>query len=145
MPLAVVLVGACTIRFEPPAEAAPHATLVFPRSGAGTAPGMLLEPVEINELPRPRGGSGDRLRIPPGEARLLLRAAAEDMHGVCRLGFPAVAGETYQLAVSSGGEAFTIRVSRDGELLAECVAPKSISPTPLSVPRLIPAFPDRRS
>lgn len=145
-PLVVALVGACTLRFEPPAEAALHATLAFPPFGAGSAPGVLLEPLEINDLPRPRDWSGDRLRIPPGEARLLLRAAMDDLHGACRLRFPAVAGETYLLGVGAGGgEAFTIRASRDGEVLEECVAPKSVSPTPLSVPQLIPPFPDRRS
>jgi hypothetical protein len=144
-PLTVALVGACALRFEPPAEAALHATLAFPQSGAGTVPGVLLEPLEINGLPRPRDWSGDRLRMPPGEARLLLRAAMDDVHGACKLRFPAVAGETYQLSVSLRGEAFSIRASRDGKMLSECIAPQSVSPTPRSVPRVIPAFPDDRS
>lgn len=136
--LSAALASACATRFQPPQGAEPHATLALPALGTPTA-GMVVEPVAINGLPRPQYWTDEGIRVPPGELRLSVRAAAENLHGTCSLSFAALEGERYHLDARSGDDAFTIRASRDGRVLSECVAAKTLSPTPLRVPGVIPA------
>jgi hypothetical protein len=135
--LSCALAGACATRFQPPGAAEPHATLVLPALSPPTA-GMVVEPAEINGLPRPQHWSDAGLRVPPGELALRVRAAVENQHGICLLRFPAVAGETYRLDARAADEVFTIRALLDGQALAQCEAPRMLSPTPQGVPGVIP-------
>lgn len=136
--LSVTLAGGCVTRFQPPPASAPHATLAFPSQGEGAAVGILVEAVEVNELARPQTLILKELRVPPGEVRLLARAAQQNLHSTCELRFPAVMGETYVIDARHQDDAFVILALRDGQALAECAAAKTVSPTPLRV-RGVPA------
>lgn len=129
--LSVSLAGGCVTRFQPPPDSAPHATLAFPSQGEGAAVGILVEAVEVNELARPQTLILKHLRVPPGEVRLLARAAEDNQHGTCELRFPVAAGETFEIDARRQSDAFIILASRDGRALTECEAAKEVSPTPL--------------
>lgn len=135
--LSSALAGGCATRFQPPLEAEPHATIVVPALGSPTA-GMVVEPAEINGLPRPQHWGDAGLRVPPGALELRVRAAVENQHGICLLRFPAVAGETYRLEARAAEEVFTIRALHDGQALSQCEARRMLSPTPQGVPGVIP-------
>lgn len=128
------LAGGCATRFREPPESAPHATLIFPSQGYGAPVGVVLEPVEINDQARPQALVFERLRIPPGELRLLARAAEDNLHGTCLLRFPAVAGEAYEVDARSIDDAFAIRVVHNGLALSECRGTRQLSPTPRRLP-----------
>lgn len=136
--LSAMLTGGCVTRFQPPPASAPHATLVFPSQDEGAAVGILVEAVEVNELARPQTQILKHLRVPPGEVRLLARAAEDDQHGTCELRFPAVAGESYQIRARHQDGNFVILASLDGRAITECEAAEMISPTSLRV-RDVPA------
>jgi hypothetical protein len=89
--------------------------------------------VEVNELARPQSLILKQLRVPPGEVRLLARAAEDYQHGTCELRFPAVAGESYEIDAGRRDGNFVIVASRDGRSITECEAAGTISPTPLRV------------
>lgn len=135
--LSGVLAGGCASRFQPPGAGEPHATLALPALGSPTA-GMVVEPAEINGLPRPQHWSEAGLRVPPGELALRVRAAVENQHGICLLQFAAVAGETYRLEARAAEEVFTIRALHNGHALSQCEARRMLSPTPQGVPGVIP-------
>lgn len=136
--LSVMLTGGCVTRFQPPPASAPHAMLAFPSQDEGAAVGILVEAVEVNGLARPQTLILKHLRVPPGEVRLLARAAEDDRHGTCALRFLAVAGESYQIGALHQDGNFVVLASRDGRAIAECAAAETISPTPLRV-RGVPA------
>ena len=99
---------------------------------------ILVEAVTVNELARPQSLIVRHLRVPPGELRLLVRAAEDNLHGTCALRFPAAAGETYEIGARHQNDTFVIVASHDGRLLTQCAAAEMISPTPLRV-RGVPA------
>lgn len=136
--LSASLAGGCVTRFQPPPASAPHATLAFPSQGEGAAVGILVEAVDVNELARPQALILKHLRVPPGEVRLLARAAEDNQQGTCELRFVAAAGEIYEIDARRQSDAFIILALRDGRSLAECEAAGTISPTPLRV-RGVPA------
>jgi hypothetical protein len=137
--LSAALAAGCATRFQPPDHATPHARLAFPSQHEQHATGMYLEPLEFNGALRPRYWTQDEFRVPAGELRLLVRAARENQQAACPLSFPVAAGETYELGARAGEEDFTIHASRDGHVVAECVGPSMILPTPLRLPGVVSA------
>ncbi len=136
--LAVVLASGCATRFEEPAASAPHAVLTFPTQDEQWAAATFLEPVEFNGVPRPRRWMRESFRVPPGELRLGIRAAFENLQGTCQLVFPVAAGETYAVEARYAERIFMIRATRDGREVAACESPSSLLPTPLGMPPRVP-------
>lgn len=136
--LAVTLAGGCATRFEEPEASAPHATLAFPTQAEQWAAFTFLEPVEFNGVARPRRWLRESFRVPPGELRLVMRAAFENLQGTCELVFPVAAGETYAIDARFAEDVFLIRALRDGRELAACESPSSLLPTPLGMPPMVP-------
>jgi len=132
--LSAALAAGCAARYAQPDASAPHAIVTFPSQAQQAGAFLFLEPVEFNGVPRPRNWMRDSFRVPPGELRLLVRAARESLQGTCLLTLPVLEGETYAVEAEAGPDAFTIRASRDGRLIANCDAPKTLLPTPLSSP-----------
>jgi hypothetical protein len=132
--LCAILATGCAARYQQPEPSAPHAIVAFPSQAEQWGAALFLEPVEFNGVPRPRDWMRDSFRVPPGELRLRVRAAQENMQGTCLLMFPALEGETYAVDAGSAPDTFTIRASRDGRLIADCDAPKTLLPTPLGSP-----------
>lgn len=132
--LSAILATGCAARYQQPEPSAPHAIVTFPSQAEQWGASLFLEPVEFNGVSRPRDWMRDSFRVPPGELRLLVRAAREDRQGTCLLIFPVTPGESYAVHAESGPDAFTIRAARDGRLIANCDAPKTLLPTPLGSP-----------
>lgn len=132
--LAAALAAGCATRFQQPDVAAPHAVVAFPSQEDQRSSGMFLEPMTFNGVLRPQNWLVDSFRVPPGKVELLLRAAQENLQGTCMLGFAAVEGETYAVGAQFLDETFTMRASRDGRTVAECVSPATILPTPQRIP-----------
>lgn len=124
----------CATRFQQPDPAVPHAVLALPSQAAQWDSRMFFEPVEFNGLAQPRDWLLERLRIPPGEFRLLARVAGEALQGTCLLQFTAVAGETYRLDAALVEDTFTIKALNGGQTVASCDAPATVLPTPARVP-----------
>lgn len=133
MLLSAVATG-CAARYQPPAPGDRHALLVLPSPEAQLDRGMFLEPLAMNGLTRPRNWLVERFRVPPGQFRLLARAAQDAVQGSCLLQFDAVAGETYLLDAERVDGMFTLSVSHGGEVVAECSAPATVLPTPARIP-----------
>jgi hypothetical protein len=136
--LPAVLAVACAARFVEPAADAPHASLAFPAQEAQIDSGLFLEPLEVNGIPRPRQWLRETFRVPPGELQLEVRAAREAEQGTCLLGFQAVAGVTYQVTAEDLDDAFGLRVTQIDRPVAECSGEKTVLPTPMGIPGLIP-------
>jgi len=132
--LSAALAAGCAARYEQPDASAPHAIVAFPSQAQQAGSFLFLEPVEFNGVPRPRNWMRDSFRVPPGELRLLVRAARESLQGACLLTFPVLEGETYAVEAEAGPDAFTIRASRDGQTISTCDSPKTVLPTPLGLP-----------
>lgn len=132
--LSGILATGCATRFEQPEPSAPHAVVAFPSQAEQWGASLFLEPVEFNDVPRPRDWMRERFRVPPGELRLRVRAARENLQGTCLLIFPVLEGETYAVDAESAPDAFTIRASREGRLIANCDSPKTLLPTPPGSP-----------
>lgn len=131
--LSAVATG-CAARYQPPAPGDRHALLALPSQEAQLDRGMFLEPVALNGLTRPRNWLVESFRMPPGQFRLLARAAQDAVQGSCLLQFDAVAGETYLLDAERVDGMFTLSVSHGGEVVAECSAPATVLPTPARIP-----------
>lgn len=129
--LSAALAGGCATRFLPPEASESHGTLDFPSQSRQLDSGLFIEPLEFNELPRPRTWVGQDFRVAPGELRLVARAARESLQGQCQLRFRVAEGESYRVEAEAGEEVFTIRVSHDGRPVAECAGPATVLPTPL--------------
>ena len=136
--LAVALASGCATRYEPPAASAPHAIVAFPSQSEQWGAALFLEPVEFNGVPRPRDWMREQFRVPPGELRLKVRAAQENLQGTCLLSLAVVEGETYAVAARFADDGFSIRASREGEVVSECRSPATVLPTPLSGPPGVP-------
>jgi hypothetical protein len=136
--LSVVLATGCATRYEPPDASAPHAIVAFPSQAEQWGASLFLEPVEFNGVPRPRDWMREYFRVPPGELRLRVRVARENLQGTCLLSFSVVAGETYAVDARSADGGFELRASREGEVVSECGSPATVLPTPLSGPPGVP-------
>ena len=136
--LAAILLAACVTRFEEPGPLEPQGTLSFPSQEEQWFAGVFLAPLEFNGSARPRHWIRPRFAVPPGLLKLRLRAARENLQGSCQLSFGVEAGATYEVDAISGEDEFTIRVARQGRILAQCVAPASVLPTPLGPPPGVP-------
>jgi hypothetical protein len=138
--LSVALAGGCATRYQQPEVSAPHGTLVFPSQEEQRTTGVFMEPMEFNGVLRPRYWvTHEEFRVPPGELRLLIRAARSNKQGRCLLSFPVAVGRTYELDARHDEDAFTIRAMHHGEAVAECEGPQTILPTPQRIPGVIPA------
>lgn len=138
--LFAALFTGCAARFEQPDASAPHAIVAFPSQAQQAGSFLFLEPVEFNGVPRPQDWMRDSFRVPPGELRLLVRAAREDRQGTCLLIFPVLAGASYAVHADSGPDAFTITAAHAGRTISSCDSPKTLLPTPLGLP---PGMPPR--
>jgi hypothetical protein len=136
--LFVILASGCATRFEPPDASAPHAIVAFPSQAEQWGAALFLEPVEFNGVPRPRDWMRERFRVPPGELRLRVRAAQENLQGTCLLSFAVVEGEIYAVEASFADQGFSVRASRKGVVVSECRSPATVLPTPLSGPPGVP-------
>lgn len=132
--LLAVAASGCATRFEQPAAGAAHATLALPSQSAQHDRGMYIEPVELNGVARPRNWQRESFRIPPGEFRLLARAAREAQQGTCLLQFEAVSGRTYLLDAQLADGTFVLAASDEGAIVAQCSAPATVLPTPARIP-----------
>lgn len=115
-----------------------HGTLTFPSKQQQLDRRVFIEPLEFNDLPRPRQWIGRDFRVAPGELRLAVRAARESLQGRCLLNFRVAEGETYRVEAEPGEEAFTIRATQQGRVVAECAGPATVLPTPLRWRGVIP-------
>jgi hypothetical protein len=136
--LTAVLSAACATRYSEPAAGAPHATLSFPAQQAQIDSGLFLEPLAFNGVPRPRDWLREIFRVPPGELELDLRAAHEARQGRCLLVFQVIAGETYEVTAEELEDAFRLRAARGDQVMAECSGEKTVLPTPMGIPGVIP-------
>jgi hypothetical protein len=136
--LSAALACGCATRYIPPEASEAHGTLVFPSEAQQLDRGVFVEPLEINDLPRPRRWIGKDFRIAPGELRLAVRAARENLQGRCRLSFRVAEGETYRVEAEPVEETFTIFVIQRGRVVAECAGPATTLPTPLRWRGVIP-------
>jgi hypothetical protein len=136
--IAAAVAAGCASRFKEPEPEAPHAVVVFPSQAAQSAAFLFLEPLEFNDVPRPRNWKAEHFRVPPGELRLRVRVAQENRQGTCELRLTTAAGMLYAVAGSSTGDAFSLTASREGEAVAGCEAPKTLLPTPPGMPPGVP-------
>jgi hypothetical protein len=138
--LSAALACGCATRYLPPEASEPHGTLAFPSEAQQLDRRVFIEPLEFNDLPRPRQWIGRDFRVAPGELRLAVRAARESLQGRCLLSFRVAEGETYRVEAEAEAEkeAFTIRATRHGRIVAECAGPATVLPTPLRWRGVIP-------
>jgi hypothetical protein len=136
--LSAILATGCATRYEPPDASAPHAIVAFPSQAEQWGASLFLEPVEFNGVPRPRDWMREHFRVPPGELRLRVRAAQENLQGTCLLSFAVTEGATCAVDARFADDGFNIRASCDGDVVSECGAPATVLPTPLSGPPGVP-------
>lgn len=136
--LPALLSAACATRYVEPAADAPHASLVFPAQQAQIDSGLFLEPLAFNGVPRPRDWLRETFRVPPGELELDLRAAREAQQGRCLLVFQVIADESYEVTAEELEDAFRLRAAGGSQGMAECSGEKTVLPTPMGIPGVIP-------
>lgn len=130
----IALVSACAVRFQQPDDTAGHAVLALPSQEAQRDRRIFVEPMEFNGLAQPRNWLVEEFRLPPGEFRLLARAANEAQQGSCLLQFIAVAGQTYHVDARLEEGNFILLVLENGDTVASCTAPATALPTPARIP-----------
>lgn len=129
--LSAALACGCATRYLSPEISESHGTLAFPSEAQQVDRRVFIEPLEFNDLPRPRKWVGRDFRVAPGELRLAVRAARESLQGQCRLTFRVAEGETYRVEAEPGEETFSIRATHHGRVVAECAGPATTLPTPM--------------